>query len=101
MMVGSDKKATVISRTGQMWWGWRGRPPVMSLVHGGDSGISRALFCSDHFGQSENGTFAYRAASPSRLCARREGTAEQRTYRRGTLAHREGEKSDQDLAWFD
>jgi len=102
MMIGSDKKATVVSPD------WSDVVGLAWLPNGNevwftasDSGISRALFAATTSGKLR--TVLRVPGSLTLHGFARDGRAllNSDTYRRGTLAHREGEKSDHDLAWFD
>jgi len=102
MMVGSDKKATVISPDWSDVVGLAWSPTSDEVwFTASDSGISRALFAATTSGKVR--TVLRVPGSLTIHGFARDGRVllNSDTYRRGTLAHREGEKSDHDLAWFD
>jgi len=102
MMVGSDKKATVISPDWSDVVGLAWSPTGDEVwFTASDSGISRALLAATTSGKVR--TVLRVPGSLTIHGFARDGRVllNSDTYRRGTLAHREGEKSDHDLAWFD
>lgn len=102
MMTGSDKKVTVLSPDWSDAVGLAWSPGGDEVwFTASDSGISRALFAATTSGKVR--TVLRVPGSLTMHAFARDGRAllNSDTYRRGTLAHREGEKSDHDLAWFD
>jgi len=102
MMVGSAKKATVISPDWSDVVGLAWSPTSDEVwFTASDSGISRALFAATTSGKVR--TVLRVPGSLTIHGFARDGRVllNSDTYRRGTMAHREGEKSDHDLAWFD
>ncbi len=102
MMTGRDKKGTVLSPDWSdvvgLAWSLSGDQVWFTAS---DSGISRALFAATTSGKVR--TVLRVPGSLTIHGFARDGRVllNSDTYRRGTLAHREGEKTDHDLAWFD
>ena len=102
MMIGSNKKATMLSPDWSDVVGLSWSPSGDEVwFTASDSGISRALFAATTSGKVR--TVLRVPGSLTMHGFARDGRAllNSDTYRRGTLAHREGEKSEQELAWFD
>ena len=102
MMTGSDKKATVLSPDWSDVVGLAWSPNGDEVwFTASDSGINRALLAVTPAGKVR--TILRVPGSLTIHGFARDGRVllNSDTYRRGTLAHREGEKSDHDLAWFD
>jgi serine/threonine protein kinase len=102
MMIGSDKKVMVLSPDWSDVVGLAWSPNGDEVwFTASDSGISRALLAVTPSGQVR--TVLRVPGSLTIHGFARDGRVllNSDTYRRGTLAHREGEKSDHDLAWFD
>ncbi len=101
-MIASDKKATVLSSDWSdvvgLAWSPNGNEVWFTAS---DSGISRALLAVTTSGKVR--TVLRVPGSLTIHGFARDGRAllNSDTYRRGTLARREGDKSDRDLAWFD
>jgi serine/threonine protein kinase len=102
MMIGSDKKVTVLSPD------WSDVVGIAWSPNGDEvwftasaSGISRALLAVTTSGKVR--TILRVPGSLTIHGFARDGRAllNSDTYRRGSLARREGENSDRDLAWFD
>jgi dipeptidyl aminopeptidase/acylaminoacyl peptidase len=102
MMVGSDKKVTVLSPDWSDVVGLAWTPNGDEVwFTASASGISRALLAVNTSGKVR--TVLRVPGSLTIHGFARDGRVllNSDSYRRGTLAHREGEKSDHDLAWFD
>jgi len=102
MMTGSDKRTIVLSPDWSDVVGLAWSPNGDEVwFTASDSGISRALLAV-----APSGKMRTVLRVPGSLTIHgfaRDGRVllNSDTYRRGTLAHRESEKSDHDLAWFD
>jgi eukaryotic-like serine/threonine-protein kinase len=102
VMTGKDKKVTVLSPNWSdvagLAWSPRGDQVWFTAS---DSGISRALFAATTSGRVRTvlrvpgSLTVHDFARDGRILMNSD------TYRRGTVAHREGEKTDRDLTWFD
>jgi Tol biopolymer transport system component len=102
MMIGRDRKRTVLSPdwsdVAGLAWSPNGDQVWFTAS---DSGISRALLAVTMSGKVRTvlrvpGSLTVHGfARDGRLLLSSD------TYRRGSLGHREGEKADHDLAWFD
>jgi eukaryotic-like serine/threonine-protein kinase len=102
MVIGRDKRVTVLSPDWSDVVGLAWSPDGDQVwFTASDSGISRALLAATISGKVR--TVLRVPGSLTIHGFARDGTVllNGDTYRRGTLAHREGEKTDHDLAWFD
>jgi serine/threonine protein kinase len=102
MMVGSNKKVIAVSPDWSDVVGLAWSPNGDEIwFTASDSGISRALLAVTPSGKVR--TVLRVPGSLTIHGFARDGRVllNSDTYRRGTLAHREGEKVDHDLAWFD
>jgi Tol biopolymer transport system component len=102
MMAGKDRKTTVLSPDWSDVVGLAWSPSGDQVwFTASDSGISRALLAATTSGKVR--TVLRVPGSLTIHGFARDGRVllNSDTYRRGTLAHREGEKTDHDLAWFD
>jgi serine/threonine protein kinase len=102
ILIGRDKKATVISPDWSDVVGLAWSPNGNEIwFTASDSGINRALLAATTSGKVR--TILRVPGSLTIHGFARDGRVllNSDTYRRGTLAHREGENSDHDLGWFD
>jgi eukaryotic-like serine/threonine-protein kinase len=102
MMIGRDKRVVVLSPDWSDVVGLAWSPSDDEVwFTASDSGISRALLAATTSGKVR--TVLRVPGSLTIHGFARDGKVllNGDTYRRGTLAHREGEKTDHDLAWFD
>ena len=102
LMTGKDKKVTVLSPDWSDLVGLAWSPGGDEIwFTASDSGISRALFAATTSGKVR--TVLRVPGSLTIHDFARDGRVllNSDTYRRGTVAHREGDQSDHDLTWFD